>query len=413
MKDKRNLLIISLDAMADSEIELLKEMPNFKRLLGEGTLVRKVESIFLTNTYPIHTSVITGIYPKGHGIIENKVKDPLGEGKPWYWYGRDIKTTTLYDEVRKNNMKVASLFWPVTAKAKIKYNMPEILPYKKGQTQAFMSLSTGNPWTTIYSFLRFGKKLVRKDLIGLDDFSTASMVSLIGKKKPNLALIHLLAIDTSKHKYGVKVRETVEAIKGMDEKIGSLTEVMEKSFGDDYNLIIFSDHASLDVNKKIDLNIYLKEWGYKVPEEAWFRNCGGSSFLYTKEEKLVEEIRGRVEDEIANNNPYIGRILDYEEMETSGFNKESSLGIEAKREANFLTYGNHKGNHGYSNKMEDYKVFYYIRGKNILKGREFSGGSLLDIAPLSCFMLNINPWSMDGKLRTEFIKEVKRRENYE
>lgn len=58
MKKLDNLLLISLDGMSDADIAILRNMPNFQRLF---MLVNNVDSVFLTNTYPVHTSVITEV----------------------------------------------------------------------------------------------------------------------------------------------------------------------------------------------------------------------------------------------------------------------------------------------------------------------------------------------------------------
>ncbi len=58
MKKLDNLLLISLDGMSDADIAILRNMPNFQRLF---MLVNNVDSVFLTNTYSVHTSVITEV----------------------------------------------------------------------------------------------------------------------------------------------------------------------------------------------------------------------------------------------------------------------------------------------------------------------------------------------------------------
>ena len=411
MKKFDNLLLISLDGMSDADIAILRNMPNFQRLLSLGMLVNNVDSVFLTNTYPVHTSVITGCYPKRHRIIENIQADPGGEGKPWYWDRKHIKTTTLYDEARKKGLTVASVFWPVTAYGKIKYNIPEIQPFGRFDNQVLASLRAGNPWTTAYSFLKFGKRLLEKKQPVIDDFATAAMVSLIERRRSNLNLIHLLDVDSHKHKTGVSSIETLAAVKRMDARVGMLDRAMKKSFGEDYNLIIFSDHGALDVERKIDLNHYLESWGYLTPMqekknwEVWFRNCGGSAFLYTRSnsKSLVTEIRSRISQVIADEDIFIKRILSSSEMDSSGYGAESALGVEARLGSNFLNYGHYQANHGYSIEMADYKVFYYLKGSYIAQGIR-SGGSLLDIAPIACLMLDLDPWLMDGSLRTDLLK---------
>ena len=90
--NKKKLIIISLDSLSEEDLEYLKLQENFKSLLPQGTLVTKVIPPFVTNTYPIHTSVITGCYPEKHGIIDNLVHDPGNDKPEWHWYRKYIKT---------------------------------------------------------------------------------------------------------------------------------------------------------------------------------------------------------------------------------------------------------------------------------------------------------------------------------
>lgn len=403
----KHLLILSLDSLSQEDLDQLSKMPHFSQLLQEGTLVREVDSVFLTNTYTIHTSIITGCHPARHGIWDNLRKDPGNPEPPWHWHRKWIRTTTLYDEAAKKGLTVASLLWPVTAKAKIRWNFPEIFPHRKGQNQALLTLTNSSFWFALLGVLRHGKGLKGKHEPELDDFTVPFMEETILKRKPNLILHHLIDTDSQKHQYGIKDRHTKDSIKRMDHRIGRLVRSMKK-LDKDYGLILFSDHGSLAVQETLDPNDILEDMGIQVPRspgapwEAWFRTCGGTAFLYLQPHRLdlADGIRKRFEDLIQETGNGYRRFLDPEEMRTSGFDQDSIFGIEGEVGTEFHNDGSrYKANHGYSLKNEGYKVFYFAKGPGIPEGKVIQGGSLLDVTPLAAKMLEIPPWDMDGTIQ--------------
>ena len=117
--ESKYMVVISFDAVSSEDVEVLKNLPNFKKLIENGSWIKRVDSIYPTLTYPAHTTIVTGKYPSNHGIIDNTVFK-VGDFLPnWYWYRNKIKGDTLYDLARDKGLTTCSLLWPVTGKAKI------------------------------------------------------------------------------------------------------------------------------------------------------------------------------------------------------------------------------------------------------------------------------------------------------
>jgi len=51
--------------------------PTLTRLKREGVTTPYMIPQFTTKTFPNHQSIVTGLYPENHGIVENSVFDPL------------------------------------------------------------------------------------------------------------------------------------------------------------------------------------------------------------------------------------------------------------------------------------------------------------------------------------------------
>jgi predicted AlkP superfamily pyrophosphatase or phosphodiesterase len=418
---RSKLLIVSLDAVSMADLELLKQCTFIGKIIGDGSLVEDVSPVFVSNTYPIHTSVITGCYPNKHGIFDNVKPLPMDATPGWFWYSNDIKVQTLYNQATLNDLTTASILWPVTAGAKIKYNIPEIFPTKAYESQAFLSLTNGSPLFTLKSILKY--KNIFKGILqpGLDDFSCSVMCDTILDKNPDLMLIHFTDVDTHKHNYGINSAEAKEAILRMDKRVSKLFDALSAVNNvDDFHVIIFSDHGMSDVQHTVDPNIFLKnaslieyDQSGKVKNwKAWMKGCGGSAFCYLNpkssltKSSLESDVRDLLAKEFQNSLSGFNRYLDEYEITLSGFKRDCIFGISASDGYELLNNSEkaHKANHGYPINDDNYNTFYLGYGPKIKKGLSLNGGNLLEIAPLSCNLLNIDPWEMDGKIRSELLK---------
>ena len=118
-RKKRRMIILSLDAVGGRDLAYMETLPNFgpffKRAAGCGEVV----SVYPSLTYPAHVSIVTGRYPKNHGIVNNLQVQPEREPSDWFWQRKYVQGTTLYDEAVRNGCRVASLLWPVMGKARV------------------------------------------------------------------------------------------------------------------------------------------------------------------------------------------------------------------------------------------------------------------------------------------------------
>src|SRR5207253_1138320 len=116
---KQPVLVISIDGMDQrylSEREKLGlKIPNLNRLIRDGQWSSGVVGVVPTVTWPSHTTMITGLDPTEHGILNNR--RPSNEGGEYYWSVDLLKTTTLLDAAHAAGLKTATITWPVTVDA--------------------------------------------------------------------------------------------------------------------------------------------------------------------------------------------------------------------------------------------------------------------------------------------------------
>src|SRR5579871_2773433 len=100
-----HVLMISVDGMKPEYVTKADEhglkVPNMRKIMQQGAYAEGVMGVVPTVTYPSHTTLVTGVWPEKHGILNNPTFDPerrnLGG---WYWYAEDIKVPTLWDAAK-------------------------------------------------------------------------------------------------------------------------------------------------------------------------------------------------------------------------------------------------------------------------------------------------------------------------
>ncbi|MBT6413946.1 MAG: hypothetical protein HOK12_06275, partial [Candidatus Marinimicrobia bacterium] len=92
--DDARVILISIDGLGGDVLNhpnIEKDIPNLFRLMEMGEFCTDVQTVFPSLTYPAHTSMITGVLPEKHGIINNRPFNPDKIFVDWYWYADSIK----------------------------------------------------------------------------------------------------------------------------------------------------------------------------------------------------------------------------------------------------------------------------------------------------------------------------------
>ncbi|KAJ0089467.1 hypothetical protein Patl1_13453 [Pistacia atlantica] len=112
--DKPVVLLISSDGFRFG-YQFKTATPNIHRLINNGTEAETgLIPVFPSLTFPNHYSIVTGLYPAFHGIINNHFVDPdsgatftMGSHEPKWWLGEP-----LWETVVNHGLKAATYFWP-------------------------------------------------------------------------------------------------------------------------------------------------------------------------------------------------------------------------------------------------------------------------------------------------------------
>ena len=422
MKNKY-VIVISFDAVSEEDLEFLSKQPNFSKLIKNGALIKNVESVYPSLTYPAHATIVTGKYPKNHGVINNTVLDFKNDNPDWYWYRKYIKGDTIFDLAEKSGMKTCSILWPVTARSKITYNMPEIFCTTRYDNQILKSALAGSKIYQVNMNKKFGYLRQGMEEPYLDNFATEVAKKTIRELKPNLILLHLIDSDSQKHKYGIENKEVIESLKRHDERLGEIIESLKLAgIYEDSTIIALGDHSQINVNNVIKLNSILMKNdlinvnGNKIKSyKAIAKSCDGSSYIYLKNKndvetrKKVRDILNELKNKYSN---VIEEVYNNEEIKNLGADINASFMIEAKRGYYFIddflgeaievidesSKIKHKlrASHGYLPSRDNYKTFFIAYGKTIKKGVVLEKGKLINHGPTIAKILDIDLRDCDG-----------------
>ena len=406
MKDK--VFVISIDSLEDREVEYLLEEKNFGRILKDYSMYSFIQCAYPTYTYPCHASILTGLWPKDHGIYHNEPFSPEKKKTRWFWWSDDKKCKDAIDIATEKGVKTASVTWPVTAGSKGEFVIPEIWP-EKGEDPDTVFVPYSSP-KAIEIYKKNKKALYDfKNPFYPDIFATLCTVDIIKEYNPDLFFLHLSALDTLKHSKGLEEETIREALFFLDGKLGEiLSAIEEKESLADYTFFILGDHGQMKIEKEFAINALFKDMGYLENERNWKIMAHPSSFSAEihingiEEDKAYSVLKGIME----KYPDAISRIMTKNEAEKkyglSGpftFVLESGEGVIFNSSLSSTIYSPSKAaaTHGYAPERGPRPPFI-VAGKRGEKNKRYMGGRLIDEAPTILSIFGLEMEGIEGKV---------------
>lgn len=431
----KSLYVVSFDGLSSLDFAYISKLPNFSQFLKKASYSSKVYSVYPSLTYPAHASIVTGSYPRNHGVINNTLLQPNKKTPDWYWQRKYIKGETFYDLAIEKGMKVAALLWPVTAQSKIQYNMPEVVANRPWENQILVSLFNGSPMYQYILNQKFGH--LRKGLHQphLDTFVHQSLLYTIREYHPDITLVHYTDLDSMRHYHGFHSREAFEALRRHDQRLGELIQLLkDRNVYEESTLVVLGDHSSLDEDKIIYLNRLLLQKGYiQVNSKGWItdyqaiaKSCDGSSYVYLKNpqdraNKQIISTLYNVFEEFNHATNALETIHSNAEAIQLGADPRCLFMLEANHGYYFADdFGKeiiHKilpqevgatphhtsAAHGYSPYKNNYTTVFMASGKGIRERVVIEEMNLVDEGPTLAKLLGVNLKKVDGRILHELL----------
>lgn len=421
---KSKYLIISIDALRHDDLPFLRTLPNFSKLIDNGCIAKRVQSIFPSVTYPCHATILTGCYPSKHGIYNNYLFTP-GNLKPnWFWEYTHFKKKTLIDCAIESGLKVSSIFWPVTAGLKIPYNIPEVLPHDRYKSQFSASMKYSSKFFLGKCYLKHGSILKGIAQPQLDDFAIECALDSL-KKNVDFALFHFTDLDSMRHSYGTKSKESFLALKRHDLRLGRILSLLkERNELENTSIFLLGDHSFKDVQFKVHINSFLREKGFITLNDdgslkdysAYAHKCDGSCEIFLKDGESLDSVVSLFHKD-TKEKLGIKDVLYSSSLTKYKVGNNIKIMLNAKDGYKFtsefandnivemLTKSESKGEHGYLPDEDDYSTLLICSGRGIKTGVTLEKVNLIDIAPTFSKLLGCTLPQIDGRVISEFLNK--------
>lgn len=429
------LFVFMIDALCSSDITYMKTLPNFKKVIEEGSYVHHLLPVHPALTYCCHTSIVTGTYVDRHGITNNEyLQRGCLKNDVWFAQKEEVKVPTLLDYAREEGLRTCSLSWPVTGGANYTFNMPMIVPYhyEGYEPEKYLyGTATDNLMDTYW--WKYGRYLKGKDR-SLDLFTMAIALDIIRDfGQPDVMLVKMCDLDTMRHRYGVYAEETYEQLRKHDEEFGVLLESIRR-YGDmeHTNFVIMGDHGQTDIEDVLQMNTVLKKAGFIRTDEngqivswdAYAHSAALTCFIelaHPEDTEMAQKVYAFLNTLKDDPDIQLSYVLDKEEMKQR-YHLEGPFDfvIESKRNISFgfdvdmcndsiwrsKLPGDHKigaATHGGSPEREEQTLFI-ASGPAVKKGIVIEKANMVDEAVTMAKMIGFAMPNTDGKLLEDILK---------
>jgi predicted AlkP superfamily pyrophosphatase or phosphodiesterase len=426
---KQKLIVFSADAMVYEDTAFFKTLPNYNKYLAGGAEIKSIKTIYPTATYPAHVSIATGNYPDRHGVVSNLEFHPgmrLKPGMltlPWQWFHRAVKCADIFDAAKKAGLSTAGVNWPVTGEHPcIDFLMAEYWTQGTDDTLNAAFARAGSTNKVLKIIDKYKEGMIQRQHPGCDAFKINCCCDIIRQYKPDLLMIHIANIDDYRHKCGVFNDQVTRGIEETDKWIGCIMNAVESAgIKEKTNLVLISDHGQIDINRIININVLLADYGLihvdkqgeLVDWDAYSLSNGASALVFLKNpddsriyaktnallryfcEEGIYGISKVFTEPEARRKEHLGGDFSFV-LETDGY---SAFGDDWNRPLvkpfDTLDYRYRKATHGYLPEKGPQPIFF-AKGPGIKNRKTLESRNIVDEAPTFAKLLGVHLPNTDG-----------------
>ena len=227
---KPYVILISADGFRYDYAEKYKAK-NLLKIAENVVSAKALIPSFPTITFPNHWSLITGLYPAHHGLIDNYFYDYKKEkfyamssqenAEDGTWYGG----TPLWSLAEKQGILSASMMWVGSAS------------------------DAGRTRPTYY--YHYHEKFSPEEKVE----KVIDWLQLPEDRRPHFISLYFPEVDGSGHRFGPESEETEKAVQLVDEAVGSLVEKVRQLGLKNVNFIFVADHGMIKVDGENPIEI--------------------------------------------------------------------------------------------------------------------------------------------------------------
>jgi len=394
------LILLSVDGLRPAiyrAAESRDRFPHINALEESGASAEAVETIYPSTTYPAHSTLVTGLPPRGHGIYSHLASlDPTEKDRPWCWFAQALRVPALWDVARASGRKIAGLSWPVSAGAGIEHNIPEI--WNPAVPDPHQDFATPARYATPGLFAELAQVLM--PMLGKadpDQLRGEGALYLWNHYRPDLLLVHFVWYDSQAHTFGPAAPEALTALESADQAIGKIRDAISSDPAT--TLVVLSDHGFVPVEKEAAPLVVFAEHGLFARgadgsvalRRLGAVSAGGSLAVYWLEEPSADD-RRRLATAIDSlrSTGAVQEIIDREQLEALESDPDAELMIEAAPGFSFsdrlegpvvADSPKDRGTHGYLPTHAGMEAMFTAVGRDIAPEKNLGRISLKQIDP--------------------------------
>lgn len=227
------VIVISLDGTTPADLRET-ELPALAALSARGATADRLVPVFPTNTFPNHVSLVTGVSPAVHGIVNNVFLDPE---RGLFRYSNDpswIETEPIWSIASRHGIVSAAYHW-----------IGSEGPWRNGR---------GPTHWVAFDAATDEEAKVRRILAWLDIRDPA--------RRPRLITSWFRGADGAAHRHGPGSPEARRSLRRQDRALARLVAGLEERRAFETSiLLVVSDHGMAPVVHTIDLGSALRTSG--------------------------------------------------------------------------------------------------------------------------------------------------------
>ncbi|MBI4624161.1 MAG: alkaline phosphatase family protein [Verrucomicrobia bacterium] len=424
----RHVVLITLDGFPaylwrDPSIPL----PNLRRLAAEGAVADAMTISNPAITWPNHTTLVTGVTPRQHGVLYNGLATRQGPGKPvkiepWVDKALLVRVPTVYDAAFNAGLTTAEVDWVAITRPKtITWSFAE-LPDPAATLPQEM-IAAGIATADEVEAARSG----RRNIVWRDELWTRAACFVFARHQPNLLLFHPLNTDSTHHRFGPGSLASISALALADHLVGQLLRAIDASGRRaQTTVIVTTDHGFKKVEHYIYPNVVLKQAGLLRATGPTIAQCdaytgtqGGIAFVYVTDPDRRAELVPKLKELFART-AGVDRVLDGAEapslgMPTPGENPamgelilfpKAGYAFTGAATGDIVTGPaiNYGGTHGYASTDPELDGIFLASGAGIRKGMKLDRVNNLDVAPTIARLLGIALPTAQGRAMEQMFE---------
>ena len=376
-QQKPYVILISADGFRPDLAEKYNAV-NLLHLSDNGVQADYMLASFPSLTFPNHYTIVSGLYPAHHGLVDNTFYDPnrkvvysmsnkkMVADSSWY------SGTPLWVLSEKQQMLSASYFWVATESA-IQGIRPTYYFIYNEKTEIDSRIQTVKSW-----------------------------LQLPEEKRPHFITFYFPDVDHAEHMYGPDSKEAADAVHFVDESISKMVAEVN-TLNLPVNFVFVSDHGmtKIDTNRVMGLPLI-------IDTSKFFVNGEAAVHLYAKEKRFIKPTYEALQKEAKDYDVYlvkknVPQRWHYSKKDDR-YNRNGDIILTPHLPA-FFTITSRKntsiGKHGFDPYIPDMHATFYAWGPAFKQHFKIGGFENVNIFPLIATILglNYNEDDIDGKLK--------------